>query len=491
MRTPTNPWPQRAVFSVLACLVAVTSLTISDGTPAAGERGDRRDRPTITRDRAARGVSLGDRRLRRGRPAAGVRRPTTTTGTLVPVVPTVGPAPTTAAATTTTATTPPVGTTSTTASPAPTTTTVRPRPTTTVATTTTTAIATTTTASATTTTTARATTTTAPAGALVDDVGIAIGSGLLDLSADVIRFAAGEVARSGAGWVRIDVDWTAVEPSPGAFRWTELDRVETEARRAGLKVLGVLAYTPAWARPAGTTDKTPPSDPAAFARFAGAVAARYADDATAFRAWEIWNEPNVSTFWQPKPDPAGYAALLRGAATAMRAADPGVVIVSGGVAPAVDDPAGVEIAPETFVAAVLANGAGSSFDVLGAHPYSYPARPDDDTTQAWNSFVRLPLLRAALDRVGRRGVPIWLTEVGAPTGSASRAVSETDQADIIERAVRVARGLPYVQRTFVYTLRDRAGAPANDIEAHFGLQRADGSLKPAWTAFVRAIRRSS
>lgn len=486
MRTPTNPWPQRAALGALACLVAVTSLTISDGTPAAGERGDRRDRTTIAeRNRAGRGVALGDRRLRRGRPAPGVRRPTTTTGTLVPVVPTAGPVPTARATTTS----PPAGTTT---SSAAATTTVRPRPTTTAATTTTTAAPTTTTAApTTTTTTTRPATTTAPAAALVDDVGIAIGSGLLDLSADVIRFAAGEVARSGAGWVRIDVDWTAVEPTPGTFRWTELDQVETEARRAGLKVLGVLAYTPAWARPAGSGDKTPPTDPAAFARFAGAVAARYADDATAFRAWEIWNEPNVSTFWQPKPDPAGYAGLLRAAATAMRAADPGVVIVSGGVAPAVDDPAGVEIAPETFVAAVLANGAASSFDVLGAHPYSYPARPDDDTTQAWNSFVRLPLLRVALDRAGRRAVPIWLTEVGAPTGSASRAVSEDDQADIVERAVRVARSLPYVQRTFVYTLRDRAGAPANDLEAHFGLQRADGSLKPAWTAFVRAIRRSA
>ena len=428
-----------------------------------------------------------------------MRRPTTTTGTLVPVVPTVSPVPPTGATTTS----PPAGTTSTTTAPAATTTTVQPRPTTTVRPTTTTTTVrpttTTTTVRPTTTTTVRpttttavrpTTTTTAPAATLVDDVGIAIGSGLLDLSADVIRFAAEEVARSGAGWVRIDVDWTAVEPTPGTFRWTELDRVETEARRAGLKVLGVLAYTPAWARPAGTTDKAPPTDPAAFARFAGAVAARYAADTTAFRAWEIWNEPNVSTFWQPAPDPAGYAALLRAAANAMRAADPDVVIVSGGVAPAVDDPAGAEIAPETFVAAVLANGASSSFDVLGAHPYSYPARPDDLTTQAWNSFVRLPLLRAALDRAGRRAVPIWLTEVGAPTGSASRAVSETDQADIIERAVRAARTLPYVQRTFVYTLRDRAGAPADDLEAHFGLQRADGSLKPAWTAFARAIRRS-
>jgi len=136
---------------------------------------------------------------------------------------------------------------------------------------------------------------------------------------------------------------------------------------------------------------------------------------------------------------------------------------------------------------VLADGAADAFDVLGAHPYSYPARPDDESTASWNSFVRLPLLRAALVRAGRADAPLWLTEVGAPTGTDDRAVSEAAQAEIVEAAVAAARALPFVERFFAYSLRDAPDGPGV-LEANFGLQRSDGRPKPAWDAFGRAIR---
>src|SRR4051794_21064835 len=69
------------------------------------------------------------------------------------------------------------------------------------------------------------------------------------------------IAATGAKWVRFDFDWASAEPSQGDFDWGPIDRVVSAVRARGLEVLATPAYTPDWARPAGTTDKTPPTDP--------------------------------------------------------------------------------------------------------------------------------------------------------------------------------------------------------------------------------------
>ena len=45
----------------------------------------------------------------------------------------------------------------------------------------------------------------------------------------------------------------------------------------------------------------PPSDPSDYARFAGALAKRFAGRVA---AWEIWNEEDASLWWASGPDPA-------------------------------------------------------------------------------------------------------------------------------------------------------------------------------------------
>ena len=307
---------------------------------------------------------------------------------------------------------------------------------------------------------------------------------MTELTAAVLDSDLATVESSGAGWVRTDIDWSGVERQRGTFDWHDVDRVVAAADAHGLRVLGMLAYTPDWARSPGTNDKTPPNDPGDFARFAGAAAARYAG--SAMTAWEIWNEPNIAPFWQPRPDAAAYGRLLTAAASAIRSADANATVVSGGFAPAIDAADGSEQAPETFLAELLASGNGDAFDALGTHPYSYPALPTDETTSAWNSFYRLPRLHDALERAGVHGRDIWLTEVGAPTGRSSAAVSEQRQATILVDALHAARSLPYVKRTFLYTVRDRADDPANP-EANFGLRHHDTTPKTGWADVVDAI----
>ncbi|MBC7315377.1 MAG: beta-galactosidase, partial [Chloroflexi bacterium] len=85
-------------------------------------------------------------------------------------------------------------------------------------------------------------------------------------------------ARSlGIGTLRQRLPWAEVEPERGAYRWEVWDRLLPVVAEAGFRVILVLDTSPAWARPPWEANNplAPPADLADYARFAGAVAARY------------------------------------------------------------------------------------------------------------------------------------------------------------------------------------------------------------------------
>src|SRR5207248_11172932 len=147
------------------------------------------------------------------------------------------------------------------------------------------------------------------------------------------------------------------------------DRVVVAARRAGLDVIALPTYTPAWARPRGSTDKHPPDDPRAYGEFVRAAVTRYR--AVGVRVWEVWNEPNIEPFWQPKPDPLAYGRVLAAGATAAHEVDPTTVVLTGGLAPAADAPDGSGVSPETFVRRLYDSGGLGGADGLAVHPRTY------------------------------------------------------------------------------------------------------------------------
>ena len=77
--------------------------------------------------------------------------------------------------------------------------------------------------------------------------------------------------------------------------------------------------------------------------------------------------------------------------------DPSAIVLSGGLAPAPDD--GTNINAITFLQAMYANGAQGYFDVLGYHPYSYPALPNTyESWSGWSQMSHQPELRPRDDR---------------------------------------------------------------------------------------------
>ena len=161
--------------------------------------------------------------------------------------------------------------------------------------------------------------------------------------------------------------WREIEPARGEYRWQTPDEVVNGAAFYNLDLVVRLDQPPAWASPAATLN-APPADLGDYARFVSAVAARYQGR---MAGYIIWNEPNLAVNWggQP-PDPPAYVALLKAAFTAIKAADPGALVISAGLASTNQQDA-TALDDRLFVQAMVAAGAAPYFDALGAHPYGF------------------------------------------------------------------------------------------------------------------------
>ncbi|WP_218716212.1 beta-xylosidase [Nocardia sp. MH4] len=314
---------------------------------------------------------------------------------------------------------------------------------------------------------------TAPAG-----LGVSGGHAWLESGAAELDRQMGIVAASGATWVRIDLDWSVIEPQRGRQDWSATDRAIDAARAHDLSVLAILTYAPAWA---GLHEGAPSSksvpQPVLFGRFVGDAVDRYRDQIS---HWEIWNEPNVTAFFAPRPDIGVYAHLLRQAALSVRSRQPHGQVIVGGLAPATNN--GQDIAPTSFVELLYELGAAADFDGIAVHPYSYPELP---ASPAWyNAFGNLMAIRRIMDANSDTSALLWPTEFGAPTGTGARSVSEAVQAEILDQGLGLIATMHDVGPVFVYSLLD-AGDNRDDLEDNFGLLRRDYTEKPA-LAVLRA-----
>lgn len=296
---------------------------------------------------------------------------------------------------------------------------------------------------------------------------------------------------TGVTWARFQLIWNAVQRGGlGSYDWAPYDALVDGLIVRGIRPLAVLTTTPSWARPPGCTDLTcGPADAAQYAAFAHTVAERYSGR---IAAMELWNEPNSSVFFKPSPDPARYAALVKAAYPAIKAAASGMTVLTGGLAPAVDvrgTNGWATLAPLSFLSSVYAQGAGGSFDAVGWHPYCYPALPGTvDPGNAWyQMYGPKTSVRSLMAAHGDSAKQIWATEMGAHTDPVGQgALSEQGQAETVSRAVTLWSGYPWAGPLFVYQLQDR-GTSTSDRENFFGLLRFDGTPKPAYAAWLTAI----
>ena len=253
------------------------------------------------------------------------------------------------------------------------------------------------------------------------------------------------VAKTGASWLRLLIDWSRIEPIEGQFDWRYVDEQVNAARAHNLNVLGVIAFTPEWARPVDTYYTHPPIDAAAYGQFAAAVGGRYGDRVS---DWELWNEPNLPPFFGYLTDnnPARYTQLVRAAYPAIKAVQPNSTVVLAGFSPGVD-----EYAPPVFLEQMYAAGVGGFFDAAAAHPYVSPTGIAADPVNGWSDVGRM---HDVMVGHGDGDKKIWLTELGAPTSDSPEGVSQAEQAKQITDVLAAAAATDYCGPAFIYSIRD-------------------------------------
>ncbi len=314
-------------------------------------------------------------------------------------------------------------------------------------------------------------------------IGIAAGGGLSKIPLLELNKQLDEMVRLGVTWVRFDIEWGDVQySSPKNFNWTNYDNFAKAVQAHHLKALGIILFTPEWARDPACTGgaKCPPRDPAQFATFAAQVAFRYKK--YGFNYWEIWNEPNNYDFWATKTNCIAYTNLLKATYPAIKKVSPHAEIISGGLAPETTD--NNNISQRDFLTCMYKNGGKNYFDAMGDHSYTFPALPSDSSVNVWGQMsLTDPSLRSIMVSNGDANKKIWITEFGAPTNGPDSYwfVSEEKQARMVTDSMQLYKTYKWAGPIFWYTLKD-GGTSTDTIENFFGLTRADGTRKPAFTA---------
>ena len=151
------------------------------------------------------------------------------------------------------------------------------------------------------------------------------------------------IKESGAGWARVYIDWSYVQPTEsGPYNWSNYDNWLGQVASAGVQIIATVSNPPTWAAPSKdlSTDcsnlitKLPE-----FNTFLTALVNRYKQSQYDIHTWEILNEPDaidgyrcasgVSNYGHHGAD---YATLVQGASSAIKLADPTAKVIMGGIA---------------------------------------------------------------------------------------------------------------------------------------------------------------
>jgi polysaccharide biosynthesis protein PslG len=310
------------------------------------------------------------------------------------------------------------------------------------------------------------------------------------------------MAQAKVGNLRMPIGWEELEPSPGDYRFGDLDRVVAEAAAQGITLRPFVFGTPPWARDCrGIPDfycgsVTPMRTVLGRQRwplFLEHLVSRYGPNGsfwtdngdaysppyTPIRAWEIWDEPNSAIFLRPHPTPDAYLDLLRPASMAIREADPTAKIILAGLFGT--PPNGMTM--WRFLDRLYrTKGARSLFDAIALHPYSPNIR---------GIRYQLERARRVLVQHRARRTPIYLSEFGwgSASGKSELFKGVKGQASILRAAFRyvLANRKRYrLKEADWFSWRDIPAGQAGPcvLCESFGLLDSNHGPKPSLRAFA-------
>jgi hypothetical protein len=330
-----------------------------------------------------------------------------------------------------------------------------------------------------------------------------------------------DIKSLGATWVRVVLYWHDVAPhagwrhrpqfaekDPRAYDWHVYDRIVSEARARGLRVLLTPSSpVPRWATLDHSTTRLPSITH--FGRFMRALGRHYRHQVY---NWSIWNEPNLKHFLGPQfrrhkaYSPKLYRRLFIAARKALNASgNRHDRVLIGETAPRTRR--NRSVAPLAFLRGTLClNGRYHKrrgcrkldADGWAHHPYTtgsgpyWVSRKRDDVTIGSLGRLTHALWRAGRAHAINRGAGLWITEFGVQSKPDPYVgVSQQRQAEWRSIGEWLAWRTGRVKAFSQYLMRDdlpRHGhghARYSGFES--GLRRSGGRRKKAYDGFRLAL----
>lgn len=230
------------------------------------------------------------------------------------------------------------------------------------------------------------------------------------------------------------VRWSSIEAVQGAPDWSALDDFVATNFAAGQKIIHTIYGSPSWAsaRPAepsayGNGIAAEPSNLANWDAHCTALAQRY-QGRIAF--YEIWNEPNLSSFYTGTQ--TILSQMVRRANQAIKAVDSAAKIISPAVT-SLQTGNG-----QSYFAAMMAASDGAAgnmaswTDSVGVHLYPDGVAGVTKIPTFFGTFS------SSLAGLGLSGKPVMNTEFGVLTPSLSSYSSSTERIALVTRMMLLA-----------------------------------------------------
>ena len=323
--------------------------------------------------------------------------------------------------------------------------------------------------------------------------------------------------QGGVESLRVPINWSAVQPSPGAEPdWSSVDPFVRSATEAGISILPFFIGPPSWAiayegvggarAPVSLPVQTA-AQRSAWRELLRLAVFRYGPGgsfwsenpllpAKPIRIWQIWNEENYKYF-AARPSPSQYGKLVVESFRDLRSADPSARMVLGGL---FIQPKGgnVKQAPGRIKRAYFAAdfleqmyrstpGVRGKFIAIALHPYSkFYGRLTGEIEE----------VRAALKKSGDPGRALWLTELSWSSGKPTAANGHNQFEKGVQGQTRELTGAFKlltekaaawrIKRVYWFSLTDEPGS-CNFCDGS-GLFKKGFVPKPSWSAYKRFAR---
>jgi len=257
----------------------------------------------------------------------------------------------------------------------------------------------------------------------------------------------------GFTWVKTNIAWREVEGiQKGNYDWDRTDRMVKAVHLSQLNLIARVDFQPlVWTQAPGADmkDHAPPENMQDYGDFCHALAARYAGK---IRAYQVWNEPNLTFEWGDRPpDPVRYVEMLKACYIGVKTADPNALVISAGMAPT-GSGLPQAIPDDQYIEKMYQAGAAPYFDLLGVHASGYKESPEtspDEAAKKYNGnrffcFRHVEDIRKIMERYGDADKQIALLEFGWTTDPVHPdyswyAVTPEQQADYLVRAYQYAK----------------------------------------------------